>query len=74
MKSQNQLKNHVILYYISVSTCQITHMRIATVQPPILCKKNFHYTISMGVNRYENLILYNIEIILIVINGCMSDL
>ena len=27
------------------------HIRTASVQPPILCKKNFHYTISMEVHR-----------------------
>ena len=50
-------KNHVVLYYINEDTCKIMHMRTVAVQPPILCKKFFHYTISMGVHRYENLIL-----------------
>ena len=40
INSKKQVKNHVILYYISVNNCQITHMRTVAVQPPILCKKN----------------------------------
>ena len=43
IKSKKQVKNHVILYYNSVSTCQITHMRTVAVRPPILCKKKLNY-------------------------------
>ena len=79
-KSQNQLKNHFILYYISGSTFQITHIRTATVQPPILCKNilifiyQWEYT-GMKIEFCKNIFAFgNIEIILIIINGCMSDL
>ena len=37
--SKNQVKNHVIWYFINATTCKIMTMRTPAVQPPILNKK-----------------------------------
>ena len=70
-KSQNQLKNQVILYYISVSTCQITHIRTVAVQPPILCKKFSLYYINGGTQeRKFNFVKSFLDSL---INGCTQE-
>ena len=56
-KSQNHLKNMLFCIISTANTFQITHIRTAAVQPPIYVKIMKNFTMSMGVHRYEKLII-----------------